>query len=178
MSAQQVKSPDQSLVFKLKPLSKEGIEAAQGKAEHYRLLNQPRLAESICQDILAIEPDNQRAQVTLLLALTDQFGKSSTRAAKQALEIAQKLKDPYSKIYYTGIVYERQAANALNSGTPGAEFDACEWYLEAMDCYEQADAINPPGNDDAILRWNTCARVIMQYNLRERPFDDSEPVLE
>jgi hypothetical protein len=178
MSLHQLKSSDKSLEFKLKPLSKQGVEAAQGKAEHYRLLNQPRLAESICLDILAVEPENQKASVILLLALTDQFGHSSSKAAKQALDIASKLKDEYSRVYYTGIVYERQGATALNSGIPGADFDACEWYLEAMECYEKADAINPPGNDDAILRWNTCARIIMQYNLKERPIDNSEPVLE
>jgi hypothetical protein len=178
MNTREIKSTDQSLVFKLKPLSKEGVDAALGKAEHYRLLNQPRLAESICLDILAVDPSNQKASIILLLALTDQFGRAASKAAKQALEIALKLKDEYSKIYYTGIVHERQAAAALSSGTPGADFDACEWYLEAMECYEKADAINPPGNDDAILRWNTCARIIMQSNLKERPIDNSEPVLE
>ena len=164
--------------FKLKPLSKEGIEAAQDKAEHYRLLNQPRLAESICQDILAIDPGNQKAMVILLLALTDQFGKSSSKAGKQAVELASKLKDEYARVYYTGIVFERQGATALNSGLPGADFDACEWYLEAMECYEKAETLSPSKNDDAILRWNTCARIIMQYNLQQRPVDDSQPILE
>jgi len=178
MNLQEIKSPDQSLVFKLKPLSKQGVEAALGKAEHYRLLNQPRLAESICLDILAVDPDNQKASVILLLALTDQFGRAVSKAAKQALEIAGKLRDEYSRIYYTGIIYERQAGAALTSGTPGADFDACEWYLEAMECYEKADTMNPPGNDDAVLRWNTCARIIMQSNLKERPVDNSEPMLE
>ncbi|HYC84346.1 MAG TPA: hypothetical protein VEB86_03955 [Chryseosolibacter sp.] len=178
MNLQEIRTTDQSLQFKLKPLSKAGVEAALGKAETYRLLNQPRLAESICLDILAVDSENQKAAVFLLLALTDQFGRAASKAAKQALEIASKLKDEYSRIYYTGIVHERQAAAALASGTPGADFDACEWYLEAMDCYEKADAIHPPGNDDAVLRWNTCARIIMQSNLRERPIDNSDPVLE
>jgi hypothetical protein len=170
---------DQKSVFTLKPLSKEGIEAAQEKAERYRLLNQPELAESICLDILAIDPLNQKASIVLLLSLTDQFGKSSSaKAARQALDLASKLKDEYSKVYYTGIIFERQGANALKSGTPGAEYDACEWYLDAMEKYERADELNPPGNDDAILRWNTCARVIMQYNLRERPADDVMHTLE
>ena len=31
-----------------------------------------------------------------------------------------------------------------------------------------------PGNDDAVLRWNTCARVIMQ-NPDIRPVPESEP---
>lgn len=164
--------------FKLKPLSKDAIEGALAKAEHYRLLNHPRLAESICLDIIAVEPDHQKANVVLLLALSDQFGNSSPRAAKQALEIAGKLKDEYSRIYYTGIIHERQGATALSSGIPGANFDACEWYLEAMDCYEKADALAPDRNDDTVLRWNTCARIIMQYNLQERPEDDSRPELE
>lgn len=162
----------------LKPLSKAGIPAALEKAEHYRLLNQPRLAESICLDILAVEPDNARASIALLLALTDQFGTSSAKGCKQALAIAQSLSDEYSRKYYTGIVYERQASNALTSGIPGADFDAYEWFLDAMECYEQANALRPQGNDDVILRWNTCARTIMQYALHERPSDDGQTFLE
>lgn len=178
MSVQNLRATGNERLFQLKSLSKEGVTAALDKAEHYRLLNQPRLAESICLDILAVDSQNSKASVILLLALTDQFGKSSSKASKQALTLAQNLKDEYARIYYTGIVYERQAANALNSGVPGADFDAFEWYLEAMDCYEKADAIHPPGNDDAILRWNTCSRTIHQYNLHERPLDDGEPLLE
>jgi hypothetical protein len=170
--------PSEKLAFKLKPLSKDGITGALEKAETYRLLNQPRLAESICQDILAIDPGNQKALVFLLLALTDQFGRSSSKAVKQAQDIANSLKDEYAKTYYTGIILERQGSVALNSGIPGADFDACEWYLEAMKHYEKADSLAPAGNDDPVLRWNTCARIIMQYNLQERPYDDSQPELE
>jgi hypothetical protein len=169
---------DPKRVFKLKPLSKDGIQGALEKAETYRLLNQPRLAESICQDILAIDPGNQKASVFLLLALTDQFGKSSSKAVKQAQEIATALKDEYARAYYTGIILERQGAVALSSGIPGAEFDACEWYLEAMKYYEKAEGVSPEGTNDPILRWNTCARIIMQYNLQERPYDDSRTELE
>jgi hypothetical protein len=166
------------LRLELKPLSKAGIPAALDKAEHYRLLNQPRLAESICLDILAIDPENARAAIILLLSLTDQFGKQSSRASKQAHLLAQNLEDEYSRKYYSGIVYERQAANALSSGIPGADFDAYEWYLEAMNCFQQAEAIHPSENDDAVLRWNTCVRTIHQYNLHERPLDDGESQLE
>jgi hypothetical protein len=168
----------EKLVFKLKPLSKDGVNGALEKAETYRLLNQPRLAESICQDILAIDPGNQKASVFLLLALTDQFGRSSSKAVKQAQEIASSLKDDYARAYYTGIILERQGSVALSSGIPGADFDACEWYLDAMKYYEKAEAVTIEGNNDPILRWNTCARTIMQYNLQERPVDDSRTELE
>lgn len=164
--------------FDLKPLSRQGIPAALDKAEHYRLLNQPRLAESICLDILGVDPDNVAASIILLLSLTDQFGKTTSKAAKQALSIAQGLPDEYARKYYTGIVYERQAGNALSSGIPGADFDAYEWYVDAMECFEQAEVLHPPGNDDAILRWNTCARTIAQYGLHERPFEDGHTMLE
>jgi hypothetical protein len=164
--------------FKLKPLSKDGIESALDKAEHYRLLNQPRLAESICLDILEVDPANQKAKVFLLLALTDQFGRPSSKASKQAIDLAKSLKDEYSRFYYEGIIHERQGAVALNSGIPGADFDACEWYMEAMNLYEKAEKLSPSGNNDPLLRWNTCARIIMQYNLQERPADDSRTELE
>ena len=157
-------------VFELKPLSKDGIETSIGKAEHYRLLNQPHLAESICLDILLVNPDNQRASTILLLALTDQFDSSSSKA-REAMGIAKSLKDEYSRLYYSGIISERLGAAALKSGTPGSEFDAYEWYMEAMEFFEKADAINHEDNSDPVLRWNTCARMVMQHHLSERAAD-------
>jgi hypothetical protein len=164
--------------FKLKPLSKNGIEAALHKAEQYRLLNQPRLAESICLDILDVEPTNQKASVVLLLALSDQFGSSSGKPAKQAQDIAFSLSSEYDKAYYIGIIHERMGTVALNSGRHGSSFDAYEWYVEAMESYEKAHALRQEGNDDAILRWNTCARIIMQNNLTERQEDETPGMLE
>ena len=52
----------------LKSLHKDAIPAALEKAERYRLLNEPGEAESICLDILHVDPENQQAIVTLLLA--------------------------------------------------------------------------------------------------------------
>jgi len=165
-------------VFALKSLSKDGIEAALNKAEHYRLLNQPKLAESICLDILEIDPGNQKTSVVLLLALTDQFGSSTPEGAKQAEAIAAKLQDEFARLYYTGIIHERQGNVALNSPVHGTDYDAYEWYLEAMEYYEKAERIQPTSNNDAILRWNTCARTIMQFKLEERPSDAPHPILE
>ena len=61
-------------MFQLKPISKESIPAAIEKAERYRLLDEPNLAESICLDILEADPQNAKAIIILLLAITDQFG--------------------------------------------------------------------------------------------------------
>lgn len=164
--------------FTLKPLGRDGIESAMSKAEHYRLLNQPDLAESICRDILVVDPENQKASVVLLLALTDQFGKASSVTIKHAREIASNLRDDYQRVYYTGIIHERLGMAALRSGLPGTDFDAYAWYLEAMDFYERAEAIGERTNIDARLRWNTCARIIMMYQLKPRPQDEREPMLE
>lgn len=164
--------------FTLKPLGRDGIESAMSKAEHYRLLNQPDLAESICRDILVVDPENQKASVVLLLALTDQFGKASSVTIKHAREIASNLRDDYQRVYYTGIIHERLGMAALRSGLPGTDFDAYEWYLEAMDFYERAEVVGERTNIDARLRWNTCARIIMMYQLKPRPQDEREPMLE
>jgi len=158
-------------VFELKLLSKEGIDGSLEKAELYRLLNQPQLAESICLDILLVSPDNQKASTTLLLALTDQFDSSSSKVAR-AMSIARSLDDEYSRIYYSGVIVERRGNAALKSTTPGSDFDAYEWYREAMEFFEKADAINKQVNNDPILRWNTCARMIMEHHLSERPADN------
>jgi hypothetical protein len=168
----------QSLSFDLKPISSNALEHALEKAEHYRLLNQPRLAESICLDALAVDANNQKALIILLLAMTDQFDNPSSRNTRKAMEISTRLQDEYSRNYYKGIVLERQAAATLKSGVPSANFDACEWFLEAMKCFEKAETLSPKENNDAVLRWNTCARAIMQHNLRQRPIEEYIPVLE
>ena len=170
MNLQELKKAEESPAFNLKPLSKEAVVPALARAEHYRLLNQPGVAESICLDILNTDPGNQKAKIVLLLSLTDQFGQKHSKA-KMAEDIANSLSDPYSKLYYLGIIHERQGNTALNSSIPGSGFDAYEWYLEAMDFYERADEINPSGNEDVVLRWNTCARIIMENHLKRRPKD-------
>ena len=32
-----------------------------------------------------------------------------------------------------------------------------------MEWYEKAESLRPPGNDEAILRWNTCARILARH---------------
>ena len=165
-------------MFELKPLSKEAIPKALEKAERYRLLNEPRVAESICRDVLQTDPDNQQAIVMLVLALTDQFGNTVSLGAKEVMQEISKLKDEYERAYYTGIVYERRAKARLNMGMHGSDHDAYELLEDAMEWFEKAEAIHPAGNEDAILRWNTCARIITQNKLRPRGEDDFRPYLE
>ncbi len=161
--------------FELKPISAAGVVEALGMAERYRLLNEPSLAESICLDVLDVQPDNQRALVTLLLALTDQFGHGV--AAAKARELLPRIKSEYEQRYYAGIIWERSAHAQLRKGAPNASFSAYEAFLQAMDCYERAIPLRPAGNDDSILRWNTCARILMRNaNLRPRPDEAYEPV--
>jgi hypothetical protein len=137
-------------MFELKPLSKEAILQALEKAHLYRLLNEPAEAETICLDVLEIDPENQQALVTLLLALTDRFTKGYAIGATQAKEVLPRLKDAYQRAYYAGLICDRQAKARLNQGTPGARFDAYEWLHEAMSWYEKAEAVRPPGNDGAM----------------------------
>jgi hypothetical protein len=146
--------------FELKVLSSQAIPRALEKAERYRLLNEPLEAESICLDVLQIDPENQSALVTLLLALTDQF--QQRLAVEEAQQVCSRLRSEYDRCYYAGIICERRGKVQLNRHTAGAKASAYEALREAMRYYEQATAVRPPENDDAMLRWNTCARVLMR----------------
>lgn len=149
-------------MYELKALSRDAIPAALKQAERYRLLNEPAEAESICQDILRIEPDHQEALVTMVLALTDQFPHNGHgRAAAEAEQTSARIQDEYKRLYITGIIRERRGKAVLQTHSPGSGRSAGEWLKEAMSCYERAEAIRPPGNDEAVLRWNTCARILM-----------------
>jgi hypothetical protein len=156
-------------MFEIKPITHEGIKQALEKAEHYRLLNEPAEAESICHDVLMIDPENQAALVILLLALTDRFSKGYALGATQAQEVVARLTDEYQRLYYSGIINERRGKALLNRGLLGSGYDAYEWLREAMNLFEQAEAVRPPGNEDAILRLNACARIIMHNGLVPRP---------
>ncbi|MGH9312158.1 MAG: hypothetical protein ACRD1S_03060 [Vicinamibacterales bacterium] len=149
-------------MYQLKPLSRDAIQPALMKAERYRLLNEPVEAESICRDVLEVEPNHQQALAVLLLALTDQFGEHASGAAHEADEILRRLGDDYERAYYSGIVCERRGKALLDRSGPGTAASVYEWLREAMACYERAEARRPAGNDDAILRWNTCARILMR----------------
>jgi len=164
------------IVFELKRLSREAIPAALEKAMRYRLLNEPAEAESISQDVLRADPDNQQALVILLLALSDRFSKAYAVGVTQAQEILPRLRDPYERAYYAGIICERRAKARLHRGGPGCGFEAYEFLREAMAWYEKAQALRPPGNDDALLRWNACARIIMGNRLAPR--EEQRPELQ
>jgi hypothetical protein len=148
--------------FELKPLSREAIPAALEKAERYRLLNDPFEAESICLDVLAVEPKNQRALVTLLLSLSDQFD-ARIVAYNQALELVPKLEGDYARAYYEGILCERRGRAHHRQASAFSGASAYEWFKKAMAFYERAQSLRPAGDDDSIMRWNTCARTLMRH---------------
>jgi hypothetical protein len=150
-------------MFQPKPITKEGIPAALQKAERYRVINDPTSAESICLDVLTLSPDHQQALVTLLLAITDQFGQAPTEGVRRAREVLPRLQDEYKRTYYAGIICERCAKAQLRSGAPKSGEMAYGWLREAMDWYQKAESQRPPGNDEAILRWNTCGRLLARY---------------
>jgi hypothetical protein len=163
--------------FELKTISPEAIDLALAKAERYRLLNEPGEAESICLDALRIEPDNQEALTMLLLALSDQF-ENDTASLAEAWATVARLRDEYARAYYTGIVYERLAKAQLHHGAPGSGPQIYEWLRIAMDGYEKAEAVRPANNDDALLRWNACARLIMRdHHLVPITEERGEPLL-
>jgi len=162
----------------LKPINPGTIPRAFEKAERYRLLNEPFEAESICLDILAIEPSHPQALGCLLLSLTDQFNHGGAQAMERARALLGRFSSDYEKAYYAGIISERFAKRKLREGHPGAKALAYGHLHEAMSSYEKAEKLAPSGNDDAVLRFNACVRMIERHDLTAPQSDYSEPPLE
>ena len=159
----------------LKRISKEAIPRAIQKAERYRLLNQSWATESICLDILEIDAGNQPVLVMLLLALTDQFASETYDLTRRAQALLGRITDPYQRAYYEGIIHERLAHAQLAHTALQAEAMAYESLRSAMDAFERAEPLRTPGNDDAILRWNTCARTLERLRMVEQTEGQYEP---
>jgi len=159
-------------MYTLKPLSREGIPAALRKAERYRLLNEPWEAESICRDVLEVDGGNQEALIILLLALTDQFG-AEGHEAEAARALVPRLEGEYRRAYYSGLICERRAKKLLEVRAPGTDSVIYNGLREAMAHYDEAERIRPPGEDDPLLRWNSCARILMKHpHVRPAPAGD------
>ena len=90
-----------------------------------------------------------------------------------------RLEDEYKRHYYAGIICERRAMAQLRRGGERAREAADGWLQEGMSHYEAAERMRPAGNDESILRWNACARLL---NLIERRLSLTEecfsPMLE
>jgi tetratricopeptide (TPR) repeat protein len=163
--------------LELKHISGPAVPEAVKKAEHYRLLNEPEQAESICLDILEVEPDNEKALVVLVLAMTDQFaGGGAAPAVSEVFEYLERLTDAYQRAYYSGLVLEREARAYLSRGKSGVF--AYDRLRDAMDRYEEAAGIRPEGDDSAILRWNACVRTIRREHLKHWTPSEFEAPLE
>ena len=149
-------------MYTLITIKKESLPNALAKAERYRLLGEPLEAESICLDVLEVDPLNSEALTTLFLAYTDEFKNELYPAFTKAEEVLSRLTDGYCTLYYTGILYERRAKFHLNQRAHGSGHQAYEWFKKAMAAFDKALATCSDSGQDAALRWNACARIIMR----------------
>jgi hypothetical protein len=167
-------------MIELRSLKPEAIPSALELAKRYRLLNEPDEAESICLDILAVDPGHQEALITRLLALTDKFaGGPLYPAFEQARELVAWLESPYCKAYYMGIIFERRAKHHLRRGGPGAGAIAHQWFAKALEAFDTALESCDPDNQDAVLRWNSCARLLNTHpDVKPAEDDQGEMLLD
>jgi hypothetical protein len=149
-------------VFTLKPISADSVDGALAKAERYRLLNEPNEAESICRDILQVDPGNREARVSAVLALTDQLHEDKS-GFSGAMTMISGLASEYDRAYYAGIAWERRAKAHYGAATMGSAREVYDWLVKALDLFEKAEHLRPSGNDDAILRWNACVRFLDRH---------------
>src|SRR5258708_20438491 len=95
--------------YQLKSISKAGIAEALAKVELYRYLNEPEESESICRDILAVDPHQQLALRLLGLSITDEFNGGVSDRCQESEELFARLADRYEQFYYEALLQERLA---------------------------------------------------------------------
>lgn len=145
--------------FTLKRLPLASLEEAIARAAHYRDLNQPEEAESICRDVLDVDPASQPAWRLLGLALTDQFVDGQAGLLESALEAFERLTDEYDRVYHEGVAWERAAKAHL---VRGEAHSAVTSFEHAMRSFERAEALRSD-SPDPVLRWNRCVRLLLSH---------------
>jgi hypothetical protein len=157
----------------LKPITKAGITGALAKVERYRLLNDAVAAESICLDVLEVDPDTQEALDALVLTISDQLDSARNDGVTRARQLLPRITNEYRRLYLSGIICERRAKAHIHKGGFGAGEAAGDWIREAMGWYEKAERVRPADNDEPLLRWNTCVRMLARHEPAGR-FDPRE----
>jgi tetratricopeptide (TPR) repeat protein len=147
------------VALSLKRLPRESLDAALAKAEHYRDLNQPEEAESICRDVLDVDGGNQRAWKLLGLALTDRLPSHRVGLLEQAVEAFEMLTDEYERVYHLGVAWERAAKAHLERNEAHSAVTAFE---HALRLYERAESLRPE-SADPVVRWNRCVRLLSEH---------------
>jgi tetratricopeptide (TPR) repeat protein len=162
--------------YALKRLSHGNLAAALAKASHYRDLNQPEEAESICRDVLDVEANNQEAWKLLGLALTDRLQTGQVGLLEEAIEALEHLTDEYERVYHVGIAWERAAKAHLERSEAHSAVTSFE---HALRLFEQAEKMRPE-LPDPVLRWNRCVRLLSNHpSLRaaiHAPREDNVPL--
>lgn len=147
-------------MYELKRLAQKNLDAAVALAKHYRDLNQPEEAESICRDVLDVAPSNEEAWKTLGLSLTDQFPTRYVTLFDEAVRAFEKLSSEYDRVYYAGIAWERYAKAQLAAGRGHNAMHAFE---EALERFEEADELGPPDEPAPLLHYNHCVRALTTH---------------
>ena len=160
----------------LKRISKTAVPSALKKAERYRLLNEPSEAESICHDILEVDPENGDVKVMLILALSDQLTERMA-AFGEAQEVVDTLETEYDRNYFMGLLCERRARAHFRHGSIGSEHVAYDWFQNALQFFDKAAKGRPEGNDDSYFRWNAVIRTLEQHPSLQPHQENSEPQL-
>jgi tetratricopeptide (TPR) repeat protein len=141
--------------YELKPLTQKNLDSAMEMAKHYRDLNQPEEAESICRDILGVAPTHEGALRTLGLALTDRFPQS-TSFFEEAIAVFGKLPGEYDRVYLTGVAWERWAKVQIATSPS----NALHGYEEALEQFEKAEKLGHADRPEPLLRYNCCVRAL------------------
>jgi tetratricopeptide (TPR) repeat protein len=157
--------------YELKKLPAHELASAVEKATLYRALNQPEEAESICHDVLVVDPKHQNALRVLGLAITDRFGEIVVGLFEEAMKIFDKLESEYDRVYHQGVAWERLGKAHLHRGEGHGALTALEHAIEHFERAEKIQRATNVESPDPILRFNRCVRLLRSHKLLADAFE-------
>ena len=159
--------------MELKTLGADQVSSALAAAEQCRAGGEAETAESICTDILEVDPGNARAIELLLWSRVDLLGEGRYGGVERAQEALALVQSDFERHYLEGVICEQQARFLIGKRGRHSSRVAYDWFRHAMDAFEEAARI-APDRPEASLRWNACLRSIERDRHCAPDLDDGE----
>lgn len=143
----------------LKTFKSDDVEAAMAAARTCWAELQIEDTESICQDVLSLDPTNQEAVELLFRSRVSLLSKGLPRGVERAQELVPQFDGDFEKAFFSGLLRENQARYLLDRRGRQASSVAYNWFRHAMDDFEEANRQDST-RIEATLHWNACLRTL------------------
>ena len=129
--------------------------------------------ESICLDILELDPNHRSTLDLLLRCRIELLKKGLPQSVARAQELIPQLDSDFDQAFYSGMIREAQARYLLEKRGRATSGVAYSWFRHAMDDFAAASNLDA-GRVEPKLHWNACLRTLENNPQCVPPPEDGE----